>query len=71
MGRAGHLRGIFEFYNSLKNDFCICIKLVYLGAGFLYRICAEIDYYLDKKCTKIIFFIIEKNKKYLKCPALQ
>ena len=46
--------------------FAFVIKLIWLGVGFLNRTGAEIGYYLDKKS----FFIIEKIKKYLKCPAL-
>ena len=44
------------------------MKLMWLGVGFLNRTGAEMGYYLDKKCKKLI--IIEKIKKYRKCPAL-
>ena len=45
------------------------MKLIWLGVGFLNKTDAEIGYQFYKKCNKIIC-IIEKIKKYLKCPAL-
>ena len=60
----------FNFFNNKKWFFAFFIKFIWLGVGFLNGTGAEIGYYLYKKCQKSLF-IIEKIKKYRKCPALQ
>ena len=50
--------------------FCIFYQVNWLGVDFLYRTSAEIGNYLHRKCKNKSFFIIEKIKKYRKCPAL-
>ena len=42
--------------------FCILIKLILLGVGFLNRPGAEIGYQLYKKCKKIHFLLLKKLK---------
>ena len=59
----------FHFFTNKKWFFAFFIKLIWLGMGFLNRTGAEIGYYFHKKCIKS-FFVIEKIKKYRKCPAL-
>ena len=59
---------IFKFVNN-KTFFCIFIKLIWLGVGFLNRTGEEIGYWFEKNAIKS-FFITEKIKKYRKCPAL-
>ena len=49
--------------------FCIFYTFNLTGSGLLNRTDAEIDYKLNKKCKKIVFYYC-KNKKYRKCPAL-
>ena len=58
-----------NFFNNKKLFLAFFIKLIWLGVGFLNRTGAKIGYLLYKKCKKT-FYIIEKIKKYLKCPAL-
>ena len=45
------------------------MKLIWLGVGFLNKTGAEIGFDFIKSAKKT-FFIIEKMKKYRKCPAL-
>ena len=54
--RAGHFWYFLIF--SLLNIFffCIFIKLIWLGVGFLNRTGAEIASLFDKKWNKIIFY---------------
>ena len=49
--------------------FCLFYQVNLTGSGLLNRTGAEIGCQLDKKCKNVIF-IIEKIKKYQKCPAL-
>ena len=69
LSRGGHFR-YFLVFSLIKNEFVpFFIKLIWLGVGFLNRTGAEIGYQLDKSAKKS-FFIIEKMKKYRKCPPL-
>ena len=43
VNRAEHFR-YFLIFSQIKNDFCIFIKLIWLGVGFLNRTGAEIGY---------------------------
>ena len=67
--RAGHLRYFLTFSNKKNWFFAFFIKPIWLGVGCLNRTGAEIGYQLDQKCQKIIFLLLKKLKKYLKCPG--
>ena len=58
----------FIFFNNKKWFFPFFIKLVWLGVGFLNRTGAEVGYWLDKKCKKIIFYDW-KNSKIPQVPS--
>ena len=48
------LEVFLNFFNNKKLFFAFLIKLIWLGVGFLNRTGAEIGYWLDKKCKKMI-----------------
>ena len=55
--------GIWHFFfNNKKWFFAFFIKLIWLGVGFLNMTCAEIQYWLEKKSTQIIFYFWKMSK---------
>ena len=64
------LEVFLNFFTDKKLFFAFFIKLIWLGVGFLNKTGEEIGYLFYFKNAIKSFCIIEKNKIYLKCPAL-